>query len=186
MGMSKGRLRPLYHAVAWGLIVRLLAGSGASRNVPPIGTGGQPFKPESDELRLWAEAEKEEQPLLKKAKAYDDPLLDEYLGRLGDKLLPEQVRAAGGPGLRFGVISDPTLNAFAMPNGRIYVHSGLLSRLDNEAQLAMILGHEMTHVTSRHALRFTRDETYKRFGLTALAVMASILLAVAAGSRQKA
>ena len=88
MGMSQGRLRPLYHAVAWGLIVPLLAVSCASRNVPPIGTGGQPFKPESDELRLWAEAEKEEQTLLKKAKPYDDPLLDAYLGRLGAKLLP--------------------------------------------------------------------------------------------------
>src|SRR5438067_5033831 len=179
MGMSQGRLRPLYHAVAWGLIVPLLAVSCASRNVPPIGTGGQPFKPESDELRLWAEAEKEEQTLLKKAKAYDDPLLDEYLGRLGDKLLPEQVRAAGGPGLRFGVISDPTLNAFAMPNGRIYVHSGLLSRLDNEAQLAMILGHEMTHVDHRHALKFQRDATNKQILYTVLSIAASIGVAVA-------
>jgi predicted Zn-dependent protease len=183
MGMSKGRLRPLYHAVAWGLIVPLLAVSCASRNVPPIGTGGQPFKPESDELRLWAEAEKEEQTLLKKAKPYDDPLLDEYLGRLGDKLLPDQVRAAGGPGLRFGVISDPTLNAFAMPNGRIYVHSGLLSRLDNEAQLAMILGHEMTHVDHRHALKFQRDATNKQILYTVLSIAASIGVAVAAGSR---
>src|SRR6266480_5342676 len=183
MGMSQGRLRPLYHAVTWGLIVPLLAVSCASRNVPPIGTGGQPFKPESDELRLWAEAEKEEQTLLKKAKAYDDPLLDEYLGRLGDKLLPQQVRAAGGPGLRFGVISDPTLNAFAMPNGRIYVHSGLLSRLDNEAQLAMILGHEMTHVTGRHALRFQRDATNKQILYTVVSIAASIGVAVAAGSR---
>src|SRR2546426_7325972 len=81
-------------------------------------------------------------------------------------------------------MSDPTLNAFAMPNGRIYVHSGLLSRLDNEAQLATILGHEMTHVTSRHALRFTRDATNKQILFTVLAVAASIGVAVAPGSRQ--
>jgi predicted Zn-dependent protease len=182
MDASRARFGAAYHAVAWGLIVSLLAASCASRNVAPIGTGGQPFEPESDELRLWAEAEKEEQTLLKKTKPYDDPLLDEYLGRLGDKLLPDQVRAAGGPGLRFGVISDPTLNAFAMPNGRIYVHSGLLARLDNEAQLAMILAHEMTHVDHRHALKFERDATNKQILYTVHSVAASIGVAVAAGS----
>src|SRR3989442_4806495 len=172
-------------SVAWLVIAALLTSSWASRSVPPIGAGGKPFKPESDELRLWAQAEKEEELLQKKAKPYDDPLLDEYLGKIGDKLLPDEVRAAGGPGFRFGVIRDPTLNAFAMPNGRIYLHTGLLSRLDNEAQLAMIVGHEMTHVTNRHALSFTRDVQNKQILYTVLAVAASIGVAVAAGSRAK-
>ena len=183
--MPKDRPGPVSRALAWALIVSLLAASCATRNVPPIGAGGQPFKPEADEVRLWAQAEKEEQALLKKVKAYDDPLLDEYLGRIGDRLLPDEVRAAGGPGLRFGVISDPTLNAFAMPNGRIYVHSGLLSRLDNEAQLSMILGHEMTHVDHRHALKFERDAMNKQILYTVLSVAASIGVAVAAGSRAR-
>src|SRR5207302_2439557 len=52
-------------------------------------------------------------------------------------------------------------------------------------QLPMILGHEMTHVTSRHALRFTRDATNKQILFTALAVAASIGVAVASGSRAK-
>ncbi len=169
--------------MAWLLIVSLLAAACATRNVPPIGADGRAFRPESDEVRLWAQAEKEEQALLKKTKPYDDPLLDEYLAKIGDKLLPEQVRTAGGPGLRFGVISDPTLNAFAMPNGRIYVHSGLLSRLDNEAQLAMILGHEMTHVDHRHALKFERDVSNKQILYTIFSVAASIGVAIAAGSR---
>src|ERR687888_1003949 len=185
MRMLTGRPRAPYRATVWVLIVSLLTASCATRNVPPIGADGKPFKPESDEVRLWSQAEKEEEALAKKAKIYDDPLLEEYLGKIGDRLLPEDVRAAGGPGFRFGVMSDPTLNAFAMPNGRIYVHSGLLSRLDNEAQLAMILGHEMTHVTSRHALRFTRDATTKQVLFTALAVAASIGVAVASGSRAK-
>src|SRR2546425_820517 len=186
MSMPTRRWSAPYHCLAWVLIASLLAASCATRNVPPIGAGGKPFKPESDEVRLWSQAEKEEEALAKKAKIYDDPLLEEYLGKLGDRLLPDEVRAAGGPGFRFGVMSDPTLNAFAMPNGRVYVHSGLLSRLDNEAQLAMILGHEMTHVTSRHALRFTRDATNKQILFTVLAVAASIGVAVAPGSRQQA
>ncbi|MBI2215831.1 MAG: tetratricopeptide repeat protein [Candidatus Rokubacteria bacterium] len=134
---------------------------------------------------MWAKAEKEEEALLKKAKVHSDPLLEEYLGQIGDRLMPEHVRTAGGPGLKFGVISDPTLNAFAMPNGKIYVHTGLLSRLDNEAQLATIIGHEMTHVTHRHALRFQRDAQTKQILYTIAAIGLSIGVAAAAGSRAK-
>lgn len=123
----------------------------------PIGAGGQPFTPEPDELALWAQADREERQLQAKPGSYNDPLLDEYLARLGARLMPDGAREAGGPVLRFSVLRDPTLNAFALPNGRIYIHSGLLARLDNEAQLAMIVGREMTHVINRHALSVARE-----------------------------
>src|SRR5437867_11341784 len=170
-------------SLAWLLVLCLLRPGCASRNVPPIGAGGQPFKPESDERALWAKAEKEEEALLKKAKAYDDPLLEDYPAKVGERLTPDDVRNAGGPRFKFGVLRDPTLNAFALPNGHIYVHTGLLSLLDNEPQLAMIVGHEMTHVTHRHALSFTRDARNQQVPFTVVAVAASIGVAVAAGSR---
>src|SRR5438093_5028022 len=179
---ARGSWNVAYRSGAWLIIAALLTSSCASRSVPPMGADGKLFKPESDELRLWAQAEKEEEQLQKKAKPYDDPLLDEYLGKIGDKLLPDDVRAAGGPGFRFGVIRDPTLNAFALPNGRIYLHTGLLARLDNEAQLAMIVGHEMTHVTRRHALGVARDARNKHALFTVPAIAASIGGAVVAGS----
>ncbi len=136
-------------------------------------------------MRLWEQAEKEEAALLKKNKPYDDPLLEDYLAKIGDRLLPDNVRAAGGPGYRFGVIRDPTLNAFAMPNGRVYIHTGLLAQVQNEAQLATILGHEMTHVSNRHALSFTRDAQTKQIIYTVAAIAASIGVAAAAGSVAK-
>jgi predicted Zn-dependent protease len=169
--------------VAWLVIVCLLVPGCASRNVPPIGAGGQPFKPEADERALWAKAEKEEETLLKKAKVYDDTMLENYLAQVGDRLTPDEVRNAGGPGFKFAVLRDPTLNAFALPNGHIYVHTGLLSRLDNESQLAMIVGHEMTHVTHRHALSFERDAQTKQILYTVAAIAASIGVAALAGSR---
>src|SRR2546428_2889317 len=169
--------------LAWLVILSLLLPACASRNVAPMGADGKAFKPESDERALWAKAEKEEEALLKKAKVYDDPMLEEYLARIGDRLTPDQVRAAGGPGFKFGVIRDPTLNAFALPNGHIYVHTGMLSRLDNESQLAMIVGHEMTHVTHRHALSFPRGVQTKQILYTVAAVAASIGVAAVAGSR---
>lgn len=165
--------------VAWALVAALLAGC-ASTKVAPIGAG--PFQMASDERRIWAEAEKEEAKLEKSGRIYDDPLLEEYLGRIGDRLVGEEVRAAG-VGLRFTVFRDPSLNAFAMPNGRVYVHTGLLARLENESQLAMILGHELTHVTNRDALRFQRDATNKMIALNVLAIAASIGVAVAAGKQ---
>ncbi len=176
----------LRRAVAWLVLLAFAATGCATRNVPPIGAGGQPFKPTSSERALWAEAEKEEASLLKKTKPYDDPLLDEYLTRVGDRLVPDEVKAAGGPAFKFAAISDPTLNAFAMPNGHVYVHTGLLAQVEDEAQLATILGHEITHVTNRHALRFQSDAQMKQIGYTVLAIAASIGVAVAAGSRQKA
>jgi predicted Zn-dependent protease len=155
-------MRRLRRPAAWLVIVTVLVAACATRRVTPIGADGQPFAPEADERALWASAEKEEQALLKKARPYDDPLLEQYLAGVGERLTPDDVRAAGGPGFKFGVIRDPTLNAFALPTGKIYVHTGLLSRLDNEAQLAMILGHEMTHVTHRHALSVQRDAQNKQ------------------------
>ena len=182
--MRRGASRVACRSVAWLVIVSVLSSSCASRTVKPIGAE-KPFQPEADEVRLWTQAEKEEEQLQKKTKSFDDPLLEEYLGKIGDKLVSDDVREAGGPGFKFGVLRDPTLNAFAMPNGRIYVHTGLLARLDNEAQLAMIVGHEMTHVTNRHALSFTRDAQNTPIPFTVMAIAASIGVAVAAGSSAK-
>jgi len=165
-----------------GTLVAALLAACASANVPPIGAE-RPFKMASDERRIWAQAEKEQEKLEKSGKIYDDPLLEEYLGRIADQLVGDEVKEAGGPGIHVTVFRDPTLNAFAMPNGRVYIHTGLLARVENEAQLATILGHELTHVTNRDALRFERDATNKMIALNVLAIAMSIGVAVAAGKQ---
>jgi len=149
-----------------------------------MGYQGKPFRPEPDERKLWSDAEKEEEKLAKLGKTYDDPLLEDYLASVAARLVPEEAQEAGAPAPRIAVFRDPTLNAFAMPNGKIYVHTGLLSRVENESQLSMILGHEMTHVTNRHALMFNRDAQNKQIWFTALAIAASLGVAVAAGGQQ--
>ena len=129
----------------------------AHPTVPPIGAGGQPFQPAVDERALWAEGDREEQALFRTARRYTDPLLDAYLARIAERLLPASVRAASGLALRLGVIGDPTLSAFGLPSGSIYLHTGLMSRLDNEAQLATVIAREITHVVERHALVSRRE-----------------------------
>ena len=164
------------------LLVALLVGACSSRNVAPIGAGGKVFLPESDERALWVQAEKEEEALVKRTKAYEDPLLERYLDGIADRLMVDTVRAAGAPAVKVSVIRDATLNAFTMPNGRVYVHTGLLSRVDNEAQLAMILGHELTHYAHRHALKFSRSP--RPTPAHGTVVVASGLGVAAAGSAQ--
>ena len=133
-----------------------LAVSACATRLPPIGMDGQPFTPDADERLLWAQAEREATALLKRVRLYEDPLLDAYLARLGDRLAPDGARTAGAPVLRFSVIRDPTLDAFALPDGRVFVHTGLLAAVDNEAQLALILAREIAHVVQRHALAVSR------------------------------
>lgn len=53
---------------------------------------------------------------------------------------------------RFFVLRDPSPNAFALPNGDIYMHTGMLARLSDTAQLAAILAHEVNHVAGHHAV----------------------------------
>jgi predicted Zn-dependent protease len=53
---------------------------------------------------------------------------------------------------RIRVVRDPSINAFT-PRGPVYVHAGLLARMENEVQLAMILAHEIAHVTEGHVLK---------------------------------
>lgn len=80
--------------------------------------------------------------------------LQGYVNQVGYRLLPEHVQQGqfegGKVSYRFYVIDDPVPNAFAFPNGMIFIHTGLLDIVENEAQLAAILGHEIAHVTHEH------------------------------------
>ncbi len=175
---------PFFRAVATALVVALLAGCASTR-VPPMGYHGQPFRLEADERQLWAQADKETEKLEKLNKIYDDPLLEEYLAKVADRLIPEEVKAAGSPGAHLSVFKNPSLNAFALPNGRVFIHTGLLARLENEAQLATVLSHELTHVTHRHALKAFRDERNKRLLFGVAGIAASLGVAVAAGEQAR-
>jgi beta-barrel assembly-enhancing protease len=134
------------------LLLVALAVSACATRVAPIGVDARPFTPDADERLLWAQAEREAAALVKRVRLYDDPALTAYLARLGERLTPDALRAVGGPDLRFSVIRDPTLNVFALPDGRVFVHTGLLAAVESEAQLALILAGELAHVVLRHAL----------------------------------
>lgn len=81
-----------------------------------------------------------------------DPKLQEFVQRVGDRVVRQSVAAQTPYQFQFHLLRDPqTVNAFALPGGPIFITRGLLSRLQNEAQLAGVLGHETGHVVARHS-----------------------------------
>ena len=86
--------------------------------------------------------------LLGQRAIYNDPTLQAYVNRVGQRL----VASSDDPNstFTFTVIDSPDINAFAAPGGYIYVNRGLLAYLDNEAELAAVLAHEIGHVTASH------------------------------------
>ena len=84
----------------------------------------------------------------KEGLVYHDADLDAFLDRVGKTVVAE--KQMENVDWRFHALRDPVPNAFALPNGSIYVNTGLLALLDDEGQLAGVLAHEMTHVARRH------------------------------------
>jgi predicted Zn-dependent protease len=87
---------------------------------------------------------------------YRDEALGKYVEDIGMRLARESQR----PHLpwHFTIVDSPAVNAFALPGGYIYITRGILPYLDNEAQLAGVIGHEIGHVAARHsAQQYTRS-----------------------------
>ncbi len=90
------------------------------------------------------------QEIERTAKLVDDPVVAEYVNRVGQNLVRNS--DAKVP-FTIKVIDDDSLNAFALPGGFFYVHSGLILAADEEAELAGVMAHEIAHVTARHVTK---------------------------------
>lgn len=78
----------------------------------------------------------------------NDPVANEYVNRIGRQLAARTYYRELP--WNFHIVQDPAINAFAIPGGHIYVHSGLIKATDNAAELASVLGHELSHGVARH------------------------------------
>jgi beta-barrel assembly-enhancing protease len=111
------------------------------------------------DLELMDRSNQLDKQLQEKGLVYDDLDTAKYITKVGRAVLP------AGPELQnvhwqFLVLRDPIPNAFALPNGSVYVNTGLLAVLENEAQLAGVLAHEETHVLDRHA--YLENRSYRK------------------------
>ncbi len=107
---------------------------------------------EADEIGLGKQTDAQ---VLQMYGRYESPALDSYLNSIGQDL----AKLSHRPHLKwkFKVLDSPVINAFAVPGGYIYLTRGILAYLNNEAELAGVIGHEIGHVTARHSVQqYTR------------------------------
>jgi beta-barrel assembly-enhancing protease len=132
---------------------------------------------DEDEKRLWLRAEEEEKNLDRSGYIYRNSEIDGYLDTVVRTLVPHEVLETIP--IRVSIIKNPYFSAFTFPNGRIYVHSGMLVAMENEAQLATLLGHEISHSTGRHMLKEMRDAKDKiAFTATLGALTGNVILPI--------
>lgn len=159
-GMRHGLLRP------WGLALALVAAlSAACATNPVTGRKQMTMLSEAEEIAISREQDVE---IRREMGVYDDPALQRYVGDLGQRLAALSHR----PHLpwTFTVLDSPAVNAFALPGGYIYITRGILAYLDDEAELAGVLGHEIAHVTARHAAQAYTRQAQANLGLTVLSI----------------
>lgn len=108
--------------------------------------------PTAEESRLWVQAEEFDKALRKSDALYPNAAVVAYVQGVMDKLYPEFEGR-----IRVGIVRSPAFNAFALPNGSIYINTGLLAKLANEAQMATVLAHEASHFLHRHSLSQSRN-----------------------------
>ena len=84
-------------------------------------------------------------------KVLEDKELNDYIQKLGNEI----ARKSHRPDLKwtFTIIDSPIFNAFATPGGYVYMYRGMLNYFNSEAELVGVLGHEIGHITARHAVR---------------------------------
>jgi beta-barrel assembly-enhancing protease len=101
---------------------------------------------------VWYAARELDEQMEKADYLYEDAALQAYVQGVMRKLYPEYDGT-----IMVTVVDSPSLNAFALPNGSIYINTGLLARLDNEAQMATVIAHEGVHFTHKHSLQQRRN-----------------------------
>ena len=131
----------------------LLSGC-ATTDLPDVNQTG--FEVYDDEQRLFNRTAEFNRQIDASGVLYTDPDLERYLTQVTEFMLPVGFEADHLE-IQVKIIDDALVNAYAMPDGRIYITTAMLGMMDNEAQLAIVLGHELTHILERHQLLARRS-----------------------------
>ena len=115
--------------------------------LPRIGSAAFTIYDETTDVTIGREADPE---ILKEFGYYDAPDLQNYVAQVGQRVVAASDSRFN---FQFKVVDHPSINAMALPGGFVYVTRGILGEMNDEAQLATILGHEATHVNSRHGAK---------------------------------
>jgi len=134
---------------------------------PPV---NEAFKFGEVDLEVLEQADLLDARLERDGLVLADESANAYLQRVGKSLIPQGL-VLERVSWKFRAVRDPQPNAFALPNGSIYVTTGLLTLLDNESQLAAIIAHELTHVMRRHTYLHNRSNRKKFLTMNVMAAV---------------
>lgn len=126
--------------------------------------------PSKEEAELVRDADDIEKRLSSSGQLYGSATVDAYVQSVADAVRSPTDTTP----LRARVVKSPWPNAYVLPNGAAYVTTAMLAMIDNEAQLACILGHETTHLAQHHALKATREQKVREGFLFALSMLAGV------------
>jgi beta-barrel assembly-enhancing protease len=107
------------------------------------------------------------QEVERQAKVIDDPIIAEYVNRVGQNLVRNS--DAKVP-FTIKVLDTEEVNAFALPGGFFFVNSGLILKADSEAELAGVMAHEIAHVAARHGTRNATRGEIAQIGMIAASI----------------
>lgn len=127
---------------------------------PVTGERELSFYSEQDEIALGKQTDGQ---IRDQYGIYDAESLNDYISRIGNLLGPHTHRSHLE--YHFAVLDSPVVNAFAVPGGYVYVTRGILALMKSEAELAVVLGHELGHVNARHSIRRMSEQMLFGLGL---------------------
>jgi predicted Zn-dependent protease len=115
--------------------------------------------------------------ILKKEKLANNPRIDAMLQRVGQRISAvAEARHRTGFQWEFKLIESKDANAFCLPGGKVAFYTGILAALENEAAMAMVMGHEAAHATLRHGGQRMSQAYATQFGLMAASVAGTTLI----------
>ena len=160
-------------AVALATILTLGCGSGSDFNLISI----------EEEWQLGQQLSRE---VASQVRLNNDAAINAYVRNMGQRIVSRMPAPYNQLPWQFHVVNDPSINAFAIPGGHVYVHTGLIANADNAAELAGVMAHEIAHVVARHST----EQLSRQYGLSMVAglvlgqnpgVLAQLAAQIAAG-----
>ena len=161
--------RERQHGWAAGLFLSLclLLVPGASAQRTPLRPGWNKFSPQED-ITLGKRAASDAEKQLPLCNA---PKVDAYLTQLGTRLAQRLPTGGVQYPFEFHCVNDKAINAFALPGGYVFINRGAIEAADNEAQLAGVMAHELSHVALRHG---TNQATKAMLAETGLGIFGAV------------
>jgi predicted Zn-dependent protease len=113
----------------------------------------------------WQLGQQLSQEIAQQVKFNNDPAVNAYVRQIGQKIVAASPAPFNALPWDFHVVEDPSINAFAIPGGHLYVNTGLIAVAENASELAGVMAHEASHVVARHST----EQISRQYGVSILA-----------------